>query len=239
MKRVAILLLVLMMTLSCAMADLAWPVAETPGQMALQSYVEQVNLNLAAQGLAPVNSIFEHYTTFVTMGVTGTNHADVPEGVEMTFLVGEAGVTRLQLRVNDPSRFAAIAAACIQAASPTAISLQDASAEPALYVRRAQEAPYTPFEDEIVSEQGPTPRTYYAYYPDQYFDGVDWLQLTLIFPLPGSTDAAIVVTPLPEAVPQDSDDEMYGTNTYYEEQYEHLEIFLTPSPEPESAASDP
>jgi len=239
MKRFATLLLVLMMTLSCALAELSWPRAGTDGQKALQSYVEQVNLNLAAQGLPQVNSIFEYYETFATMGVTAQDNADVAEGVEMTFLMDASGLKRLQLRVSDMNRFAAVAAACIQAASPSAIALNDAQADPAQYVRRAQSAPYTLFEDEIVEQQGSSPRTYYAYYPDQYFDGVNWMQLTLIFPLPGSADAAIAVTPEPEAAPTDSDDEMYGTNTYYDEDFQHLEIFLTPTPEPDSAASEP
>ena len=239
MKRFATLLLVLMMTLTSALAELTWPAPQSEGQKALQSYVEQVNLNLAAQGLPQVNSIFEHYATFATMGVTGADNAEVPEGVEMTFLMVDEGVKRLQLRVSDFSRFAQIAAACIQAASPAAIALAEAQADPAKYVQRAQGAPYTAFEDEIDEQQGASLRAYYAYYPDQYFDGVNWLQLTLIFPLPGSADAGLAVTPEPEAAPQDSDDEMYGTNTYFDEDFEHLEIFLTPTPEPDSAANEP
>jgi len=239
MKRVATLLLVLMMTLSGAMAELSWPQAHNDGQRALQRYVEQVNMNLAALGLPQVNSIFEYYATFATMGVTQTDNAEVAEGVEMTFLMDEGGIKRLQLRVKDFSRFAPIAGACIQAASPSAIALEEAQAEPAQYVRRVQNAPYTAFEDEVAQEQSAVLRAYWAYYPDQYSDGVNWLQLTLVFPLPGSADAAIVVTPEPEAARQDSDDEMYGTNTYFDEDFEHLEIFLTPTPEPDSAANDP
>lgn len=239
MKRFLTLLLVLMMTLTSALAELTWPQAQSDGQRALQSYVEQVNLNLTAQGLPQVNSIFEYYATFATMGVTQMANADVAEGVEMTFLMDGEGVKRLQLRVSDFSRFARIAGACIQAASPSAIALEEAQIDPAQYVQRVQKAPYTAFEDAVTEQQGTVLRAYYAYYPDQYSDGVDWLQLTLVFPLPGSADAAIVVTPEPEAARQDNDDEMYGTNTYFDEDFEHLEIFLTPTPEPDSAANDP
>ena len=59
MKRFATLLLVLMMTLTSALAELPWPAARSEGQKALQSYVEQVDLNLSAQGLPGVNSLFE------------------------------------------------------------------------------------------------------------------------------------------------------------------------------------
>lgn len=239
MKGFAALLLALMITLTSALAELPWPPAQSEGRKALQRYVEQVNLNLTAQGLPQVNSLFECYDAFATMGMTSADNAEVAEGVEMTFLMGDEGVKRLQLRVSDFSRFPRIAAACIQAASPSAITLEDALADPAKYVQRAQSAPYTLFEDEVVEQQGVTLRAYYAYYPDQYSDGVNWLQLTLIFPLPGSADAAIAVTPEPEAAPRDSDDEMYGTNTYYDEDFEHLEIFLTPTPEPDSAANEP
>lgn len=239
MKRFATLLLVLMMTLTSALAELPWPAARSEGQKALQSYVEQVNLNLSAQGLPGVNSLFECYETFATLGVTSQDNAEVAESIELTFVMGEEGVRQLQLRVSDFSRFPQAAAACIQAASPEGIDLTAAQAEPARYVQRAQSAPYTLFEDEVDQTQGPALRAYYAYYPDQYSDGVNWLQLTLIFPLPGSGGAGIVVTPEPEALPQDSDDEMYGTNTYYDEDFEHLEIFLTPTPEPDSAANDP
>lgn len=240
MRKVTALLLLLMMMTGTALAEMRWPKLSTAGQEQLQDYVMRVNENLIAQGQGTVNSVFEFYETFATMGVTATDNAEVPEDIEMTFLLDAEGVRMLQLRVSDAGKFAPIAAACMQAASPTAIALETALAEAGGYVRRTLEAPYTSFEDEVNAMQGPSPRVYFAYYPNQYADGLDWRQVTLIFPLPGSEDAPLAVTPEPAAGLDVDGNEVYSMNTRtYEEGYQHLEVFTTATPEPDSAANEP
>ena len=240
MRKVAALLVLLMMTATSALAEIQWPRLTTAGQEALRAYVERVNENLTAQGQPVVNSIFELYETFAVMGVTASDNAEVPEQVEMTFLMGAEGLQSLQLRVGDAGRFAAIAAACVQASSPTAIALNTALADASQVVQRTLDAPYTAFEDEVSTLQGASPRVYFAYYPNQYSDGVDWRQMTLIFPLPGSEDAPLAVTPEPAVVLDADGNEVYSMNTRtYEEAYQHLEVFVTETPEPDSAAFGP
>lgn len=240
MRKLTALLLVLMMTAGTALAEMKWPKLNTAGQEQLQAYVLRANEALTAQGQGNVNSIFEFYETFATMGVTAADNAEVPENVEMTFLLDAEGVRTLQLRVSDAGRFAPIAAACVQAASPTAIALETALAEANGYVQRTLDAPYTTFADEVNDLQGTSPRVYYAYYPNQYSDGVDWRQMTLVFPLPGSADAPLTVTPEPAAALDADGNEVYSMNTRtYEEEYQHLEVFVTATPEPDSAANEP
>lgn len=240
MRKVTAFLLLLMMMTGTALAEIKWPTLKTAGQERLQGYILRVNENLATQGQGQVNTIFEFYETFATMGVTASAGAEVPEDVEMTFLLDAEGVQVLQLRVRDAGHFAPIAAACIQAASPTAITLEAALGEANGYVRRTVEAPYTAFEDEVNTMQGTAPRVYYAYYPNQYADGVDWRQLTLIFPLPGSEDAPLAVTPEPIPGMDVDGNEVYSMNTRtYDDNYQHLEVFVTPTPEPDSAANGP
>lgn len=240
MRKGMALLLLLMMLTGTALAEMNWPRLNTAGQEQLQSYILRVNENLTAQGQGTVNSIFEFYETFATMGITAVAGAEVPEDVEMTFLLDAQGPQVLQLRVSDAGRFAAIAAACIQASSPTAITLEAALGETSAYVQRTLDAPYTGFEDEVNTMQGYAPRIYFAYYPNQYADGVDWRQVTLIFPLPGSEDAPLAVTPEPEAGMAVDGNEVYSMNTRtYDDNYQHLEVFVTPTPEPDSAANVP
>ena len=240
MRKLAALLLALMMTATTALADMTWPKVTTAGQEQLRAYVTRVNDNLTVQGQPTVNAIFEFYETFVTMGVTAQDNAEVPESIEMTFLLSGDGLLTLQLRVSDPGRFAAITAACVQASSPTAIMLETALAEANQYLQRTLDDPYAAFEDEVNTMQGASPRVYYAYYPNQYADGVDWRQMTLVFPLPGSADAPLAVTPEPAAALDADGNELFSMNTRtYEDGYEHLEVFLTPTPEPDSAANEP
>ena len=240
MRRVAALFLLLMITASVASAEIAWPALTTAGQEQLRDYVARVNENLQGQGQATVNSVFELYETFATLGVTAVAGAEVPEGGEMTFLMDGAGLQSLQLRVSDAGRFAPVAAACIQASSPGAVALEMALAEANGYVQRTLNAPYTAFEDVVNAMQGTSPRLYYAYYPNQYSDGVDWRQLTLVFPLPGSEDAPVAVTPEPGVALDADANELYSMNTRtYEAEYQHLEVFVSPTPEPDSAANEP
>ena len=240
MRKLAALLLALMMTATTALAEMNWPKLTTAGQEQLRDYVARVNDDLTSLGQPTVNTIFEFYETFATMGITAQDNAEVPESIEMTFLLSAEGLMSLQLRVSDAGRFAAVTAACVQASSPTAITLETALTDANQYLQRTLENPYGAFADEVNPMQGTSPRVYFAYYPNQYADGVDWRQMTLIFPLPGSADAPLAVTPEPAAALDADGNEVYSMNTRtYEEGYDHLEVFLTPTPEPDSAANEP
>lgn len=229
-KRICALVCALLLPLS-ATAELIWPANLTAGQAELKAYIELVNQNQSLQSRGWVNSLFECYPTFATMGMTSLDMAEIPEGVELTFTMEGGHLDTLQLRVNDPTRFAALAASCIQAASPDVTTLEAALKDPAYHAGKAIEAPGNSFEDTVDTLNGPAPRVYYAYYPNQYRDGVNWLQMTLIFPLPGYGEAAVAATSTP--APADSGLEYEG---YDYDGGTHLEIFTTPTPEPDSPA---
>lgn len=236
MKRIAALLIVLMFLPLTALADIIWP-DQTAGQMMLKTYVELVNENLVRAGQNPVNALFECYPTFAAMGIVSSEDVTIPEDVELTFVLTEGSISSLQLRVSDPSRFAAIAGSCLQAVSPDAITLEAAMTEPAAYAQKAIDTPTDSFEDTVIELNGEFPRAYYAYYPNQYHDGISWLQLTLIFPLAGLQGSAVAVTPPPE----DDKHSYYESDEYDGYEYDggtHLEIFTTSTPEPDSAAME-
>lgn len=240
MKRWAAPLLAALWTLmmTSAWAEPAWPELTTEGQNQLRAYVQRVDANLTAQGMPVVNSLFELYEGFANLGVTAADNAELPEGVEMTFLLDAAGPTLLTLRVSDGGRFVGLAAACVQACSPAAITLEEAQAEPARLLKRTTETPLTALKDEVDPTPGSAPRVYFAYHPNQYNDGVNWWEMTLVFPLPGSLDAPLAIPPEAVAQPTVAPDTYYGPNTYQDD-YAHLEVFTTPTPEPDSAANEP
>lgn len=231
--RACALLCALLLLPCAALADLTWPEMTTPGQQQLQQYIDLVNQNQSQQSRGWVNSIFECYPTFAVLGMTTLDMAEMPEGIELSFTLNQDSIDMLQLRVSDPTRFAALAASCIQAASPHAINLEEAIVTPTARAEQAIKNPGNSFEDVIDDLNGLAPRVYYAYYPNQYRDGVNWLQLTLIFPLPGSTeaDAITATTPAPDSSTEEYDGYDYDGGT-------HLEIFLTPTPEPDSPAGE-
>ncbi len=237
--RVRRFILMLMMCLALAAPasarTVAWPAAETEGQRQLQAYMARVDENLAAQGQSQFNSLFECYATFACLGVTAQDNAEVPEQVELLITLYEESMNVLQLRVSDPARFGPLAASCIQAASPSVIVLADALAGAQPYAAKAQSAPQNSFEEPVDEMNGSAPRAYYAYYPNQYQDGVNWLQLTLIFPMAGSGDAALYTVPSATAAPA-VEDEYEGYHP--SDNYPHLEVFLQETPEPDSPAGE-
>lgn len=240
MKKLAALLLCLLMMTS-ALAEIAWPPSLSTGQAALRSYVDAVNLTLAQSGGGSIDMQYELYSTFASLGMNG---ADAPETVEMYFLLGESGLHSLTLRLCDPDQFELVAAACL-ASSSTAISVDSARELTAKYanvLRKDQadrlsnsEAMTHSFEEEVVDLQGSQPRAYFAYYPNQYGDGKSWLQMTLIFARPGSEGGELAVT---GATPAPSSDEEYE-GYFSQDNYTHLEVFASPTPEPDSAAMEP
>lgn len=236
MKKLAALLLCLLL-LTTAMAEIAWPASLTSGQARLRSYVEDVNLTLTQLGGGTIDMQYELYSTFASMGMNG---ADAPETVEMYFLLGDAGLHSLTLRICDADQFELVAAACL-ASSSAAISVDSArelTAKYAAIMRKDQANPDAmthSFEEDVIDLQGSQPRAYFAYYPNQYGDGKSWLQMTLIFARPGSEDAGLG---LADATPAPNTDEEYE-GYFSQDNYTHLEVFATPTPEPDSAAMEP
>lgn len=243
MKRLAALILCLLMMSTGALAALHLPDTPTDGQRALFTYVDSVNAILAAQGAGTIDMQYELYSTFASLGMNGE---DTPETIEMYFLLGDEGLHSLTLRICNADLFEKVAAACLHASSPSGIPLADAQKVTANYAavlrRDLADAAASPesamthaFEEEVNDLQGSQPRSYFAYYPNQYGDGKYWLQMTLIFARPGSEGGSLVVTGSTPA-PQNGDVEYEGY--FSQDNYIHLEVFATPTPEPDSAAME-
>jgi len=231
----------LVLVLSVAFADVVWP-ENTEGQKLLKTYMENVNRFLTEQGESPVNSLFEAYSGFEVFGITDQPDAETPETVEITANLYANTVNSVEVRVSDLQRFPKIAAAFIRALTPETVSMEEALKDPTERANRAQKSPETTFEDEIVELNGTVPYVYYAYYPNQHSDGVNWMQVTIIFPLEGYWDGTRILVAEEEASGSDKSqtseedfDEDYAGYTY-EDDYTHLEIFTTATPEPDSAA---
>ena len=237
MKKLAALLLCLMLMMPSALAEIEWPATLTTGQARLRNYVDTVNLNLSQLGGSVIDMKYELYATFASLGMDG---ADAPDTVEMYFLLGEAGLHSLTLRICDADKFETVAAACLSASS-SAISVDSArelTGKYAAIMRKDQanaDAMTHSFEEDVVDLQGSQPRAYFAYYPNQYGDGKSWLQMTLIFARPGSNEAGLA---LADATPAPNTDEEYE-GYFSKDNYTHLEVFASPTPEPDSAAMEP
>lgn len=235
MKKLISLLLCLLM-LTSASAEIQWPAAMTSGQAALRNYVDNVNLTLAQQGAGVIDMQYELYTAFASLGMDG---ADAPETVEMYFQLGDGGLHSLTLRLCDADRFEKVASACLAAAS-SAISLESARSLVAGYADvmrkdKASDDMTHSFEEPVNELQSDQPRAYFAYYPNQFGDGNSWLQMTLIFARPGSAVNDLAVAGLTPPPPTE-DVEYEGF--FAQDNFNHLEIFTTPTPEPDSAAME-
>ena len=239
-KLAALLLCLLMMTSACA--EIEWPAAMTTGQAALRHYVDTVNLTLAQLSAGAINMQYELYPAFACLGLDGE---DAPETAELSFLLGDGGVHSLTLRICDADRFEKVASACLAAAS-SGVTLTDAQTRIAPYadvMRKDQsnkaasptDAMTHSFEEPVNELQGDQPRAYFAYYPNQFGDGRFWLQMTLIFARPGSAGTGIASADATPA-PNTEDNEYEGF--FAQDNYNHLEIFTTPTPEPDSAAME-
>lgn len=237
MKKLAALLLCILMMTS-ALAEIEWPGTMSAGQRQLQTYVESANAALARSGGGVIDVLYEMYAGFASLGMDGVEmpedpFADFTMPVEMYVTLGDEGLYSLELRMQDADRFAVVAAACIHAASPNAVSLDQARAITSAYAGNVAAAPTSGFEETVEPLQGAQPRAYFAYYPNQFQDHRNWLQMTLIFALPGSVDGMIVV-PGSTPTPQATEDAVWLS----EDNYTHLEIFASPTPEPDSAAME-
>ena len=233
-KLISLLLCLLMLTSACA--EIQWPAAMTSGQAAMRNYVDNVNLTLAQQGAGVIDMQYELYTAFASLGMDG---ADAPETVEMYFQLGDGGLHSLTLRLCDADRFEKVASACLAAAS-SAISLESARSLVAGYADvmrkdKASDDMTHSFEEPVNELQSDQPRAYFAYYPNQFGDGNSWLQMTLIFARPGSAVNDLAVAGLTPPPPTE-DVEYEGF--FAQDNFNHLEIFTTPTPEPDSAAME-
>lgn len=237
MKKLAAMLLCLLMITAAALADIAWPEGQTAGQQQLQSYIELVNATLLTTGGGQIDVLHGLTSRRADLGMDGLALPDDPFAeydppAEISVIMGDEGLHSVVLRMQDPDRFALVAAACIHAASPGAVSIQSAAAISGAYAASVKAAPNLGFEETVNDIQGAQPRAYFAYYPNQYKDDHNWLQLTLVFARPGSADAPVIVpatTPAPES----------GDGVWLsQDNYTHLEVFASPTPEPDSAAME-
>jgi len=238
MKKIAALLLSFLL-LTSALAELNWTWSDSDDE--LRQYITAVNDLLATQQSGEINMVYEIYPSFASFGMNGE---ETPETTEMYFLLGSGHLHSLTLRICDPDLFEKAAAACLTAAS-SGIFLEDALTLTASYAdilrqdlaaasSDPQNAMTHSFEEPVNDLQGNQPRAYFAYYPNQYGDGKHWLQMTLIFARPGSTGGALSVA---DATPAPSTDVEYE-GYFSQDNYNHLEIFATPTPEPDSAAME-
>lgn len=214
----------------------------SPAQAALSAYLAEVNALLQAQGQPVLNSVFMDTPSMVVVGATAEAGAEVPEEVELTFTLDGASVSTLQLRCTTPGQFLYLAAACIQAASP-ASPWEEVLKRVQPYTDAVRSDPTSSFEETIILQQGTAPRMYFAYYPNQFQDDVSWLQMTLIFPLPGYADDAL--TAVSPAVPGGQDEAaatpaVEGAYSGYmsDDSYIHLETSPVVTPEPDSPAGE-
>lgn len=239
-RRRAAAAVLLVLLVSSAASAVTWP-EDTPGQRKLKQYLEQANEFLVLQGEPEINSLFEAYRGFEVFGITAEPDAEVPEQVEITATLYENSINTLEVRVSDFSRFPRIAASFIRALTPETMSMTDALEVPTKRMQKAAKAPDNSFEDQVETLNGTVPYIYYAYYPSQYHDNVNWLQMTIVFPMEGYWDGANVLsgseeTRAPDTYSDHSEDyEGYDSD----DDYTHYEIFMSPTPEPDSAAGSP
>lgn len=238
-KRALAVLLALALLPGSGLASLRWQ-EKTPAQKQLKNYITKVNEILSDHGETEVNTLFELYEKVAELGITAAPDAEIPEGVEITVYLYYDSINRLQLRVNEPARFPAIAAAFLQGVDPSSPWAQVLKI-PSEKAQKAASGPANSFEDEVEELNGTAPRAYYAYYPDQYHDGNNWIQLTIVFPLAEyMDDGAQVIT---GETATKAPDTYSGNDAEYEgyfsgDDYKHLEVFTTPTPEPDSAAAE-
>ena len=221
------------------MASIIWK-ENTPGQKLLKEYITNVNTSLIEQGEQEINTCFEMYDQLAVLGITSAPGAETPEEVEITVRLTYDSINSVQLRVNEAERFPVIAAGFLQALYPETMTVSEAIRVPAERTKKALANPENSFEDEVEELNGTSPRMYYAYYPDQYHDGVNWMQMTIIFPLAGYWEGTGVVD---GETPTKGPDTYSGNDAEYEgyfsrDDYNHYEVFMTPTPEPDSPAGE-
>ena len=241
-KRISALLLVLILMTGSSCADLKLS-GGTPAQKMLKTYMANVNDFLLENGEEEINKIFDQQHTVVELGITTTDDVYVPQDVTVTVYLYYGSINYLKLKVNDASRFPRLAAAFRRAMSPKTMTQEESLKTPTERARKAIRNPADSFEDKVEEEMlnGESPREFYAYYPNQYHDGVNWIQLTIIFPMEGcwNEETGIISSDDAEKTPyRESDQDAEYDGYYSADDYSHLETFSTPTPEPDSAAME-
>ena len=222
------------------MASIVWQ-DKTPAQKVLKEYIANVNTFLIDQGEQEINTCFEMYEPQAVLGITSAPNAETPEGVEITAKLFYDTINSVELRVDEVERFPVIAGALIRALYPESMSAEAAMKAPADRAKAALANPENSFADEVEELNGTVPRTYYAYLPDQYHDGVNWIQLTIIFPLAGywEPSGTIIDGATPTKAPDTTSDHDPEYEGYFsQDPYRHYEFFVTPTPEPDSPAGE-
>lgn len=237
-RRVAAVIAALLLIPAVAMGGVEWK-EETPALKILKTYTEKVNKLLMETGEHPINSLFSCFSSITVMGITEMDDAEIPEGVEITVELFYDTINSLQLRVNDPDRFPVIAAAILRALYGDSMTQEDAISIPQERAKKAKQDPASSFEEPVDAMNGNKPRVYYAYYPNQYQSGMNWMQMTLIFPLAGEWDGEGLILGTEadrEYVPEDANPDYDGFMR--DDDYTHYEVFSTATPEPDSAAAE-
>ena len=248
-KRICALLLVLiLLTAGSSLADLKL-YDRTPAQKMLASYIAKVNEFLAENGEMEINRIFDQQNTVVELGITVSDEDFEPDVVIDVYLRYDS-LHYLVLRVNSPERFPQIAGACLRALNPNTMTQEESLKKPTERARQAAANPANSFADhefDIYAEKeqeilnGEKPQTFYAYYPNQYHNDENWLQLMIIFPMNGfwnEEEGVVNDADAPKGQDRDSDQDAEYDGYYAADDYEHLRVFTTATPEPDSAAME-
>ena len=247
-KRICALLVLFLITAGSSIADLKLR-DNTPAQKMLTTYIANVNSFLAENGELELNRIFDEQNTVVELGIT-TSDEDFEPDVVVDIWMRYDSLHYLVLRVNNTDRFPPIAGAFLQALNPKTMTQQEALKIPAERAKKAAKAPSDSFSDhefDIYADKeqeilnGEKPQSYYAYYPDQYHNGENWLQLMIIFPLEGywNVESGVISDEAePKVQDRDADQDKEYDGYYATDDYEHLRVFVTATPEPDSAAAE-
>lgn len=240
-RRFFLLLTVLLLLVfqGTASAGIDWP-EETTGEKMLKQYIGNVNSYLTQQGEMPVNSCFEIYEKFAVLGITLSDDAEIPEDIEITVMMSNDTLDSLELIVRDIRRFPVIASSFLLALFPESADSSDAVRVPSEKAQQAAANPDLSFGEEIYYDKGNAPRIYYNYFPNRYNSGENWLVMTIIFPFMDSWDGYGILTVKDEEkvfIPDEEIGEEYE-GYYSEDDYSHFDVFVTPTPEPDSAAAE-
>ncbi len=247
-KRIAALLLVLLLAVGSSLADLRL-FEKTPAQKMLKTYIGNVNTFLVENGESELNRIFDQQNTELEIGITYSDEDFEPDVVADIYLRYDS-LYYLVLRVNSTKRFPAIAGAFLRALNPEGMTQGESLKAPSERAAKAAANPENSFVDhefDIYAEKeqeilnGEKPQSYYAYYPNQYHNQENWLQLMIIFPMKGywNGGTGIVSDEAKEKI-QDPDEgqDMEYEGYYASDDFEHLRVFTTATPEPDSAAAE-
>ena len=216
-RRLLLFLILLCLTVRPAGSEMLWDESDFERAPAAETYVKQVNLSLLRAGVPQINTLFECYETFAVLGITQAPQAENVEDIEITLFLESGKIRRAELHLCDQASFVILAAAMTAIASgeAPAVSLKSFMDYPEKFAKTIQQA------------------------PNEYGDGTAWITYTLIFPRETEEKIGSFVTPPPETekeiIRDGTDDD--GDYAPYDEGT-HLEIFVTPTPEPDSAAAE-